>query len=213
MNADGIIGTSESHLGYNLYTYCENNPIIYKDIEGNFLGAIGAAIANVGKKIIQAVTTVVSSTIGAVFNMPVSASMLNKSMNNSNNKINSITEKKLITKVKKSSEMKKEINSCVSKNKNNKTFTCMGNIEFNNDLDLKYSVHGANYIIQGATNENTNTIDMQIKVYDIYDFGEGEYPPHSLTEAANFFGTTYENNKLLTPYYWDINYEVTIFKP
>ena len=45
MNADGIIGTNETYVGYNLYAYCENNPIIYKDIEGNFGVAIGATLA------------------------------------------------------------------------------------------------------------------------------------------------------------------------
>jgi len=215
LNADGIIGTNETYIGYNLYAYCENDPIIYKDVKGDFLGAIGTAIENVGKKIIQAVTTVASSAIGMVLNMPVSASMLNKSMNNPNNKINSITERKLTTKVKKSSEMKNEINKCVSNNKNQNSFKCEGTINgktgFISDKDLQVSVGKASYIIQGTKNSALNTINLDIKVYDKYDFDRRRDPWYNPLNAANNFGLKLQNNGLLTPYEWDINYKTIIF--
>lgn len=47
INVDSIIGSTQDHLGYNLYAYCSNNPVMYIDTEGEgpFLAAIGAATA------------------------------------------------------------------------------------------------------------------------------------------------------------------------
>ena len=37
-----IIGANETILGYNLYAYCDNNPIMNVDYNGNFTLALGA---------------------------------------------------------------------------------------------------------------------------------------------------------------------------
>ena len=39
-----IIGTNESYLGYNLYAYCDNNPINNTDPEGNFAGTLALGL-------------------------------------------------------------------------------------------------------------------------------------------------------------------------
>ena len=39
INADGIINGNLDIIGYNLYAYCSNNPIIYNDKDGESLGA------------------------------------------------------------------------------------------------------------------------------------------------------------------------------
>ena len=41
INADGIIGANGIFTGYNMFAYCNNNPVIYSDPDGKFLfGAI-----------------------------------------------------------------------------------------------------------------------------------------------------------------------------
>ncbi len=37
LSPDGLIGANGDIVGYNLYAYCNNNPIIYGDSSGNFL--------------------------------------------------------------------------------------------------------------------------------------------------------------------------------
>ena len=38
INADNLIGTTDKIITYNLYSYCENNPIIMKDYDGKIVG-------------------------------------------------------------------------------------------------------------------------------------------------------------------------------
>ncbi len=38
VNADNLIGTTDKIITYNLYSYCENNPIIMKDYDGKITG-------------------------------------------------------------------------------------------------------------------------------------------------------------------------------
>ena len=44
INADNLIGTTDKIITYNLYTYCENNPIIMKDYNGNVAGIDDAVV-------------------------------------------------------------------------------------------------------------------------------------------------------------------------
>ncbi len=74
INADGIIGTSETYLGYNLYAYCENNPITNIDGEGNF--SFKNMLANIGNGLNKAVNAV--------------SNTYNKAKSGVNNMINSI---------------------------------------------------------------------------------------------------------------------------
>ena len=53
INADGYVSTGTGLLGYNMFAYCNNNPIIYVDktgegigaLLGGFIGAIGGAVS------------------------------------------------------------------------------------------------------------------------------------------------------------------------
>ena len=52
INADDVelIGTSGTLLGYNLFAYCQNNPIMYSDPTGYFItpaNVIGAVISGI----------------------------------------------------------------------------------------------------------------------------------------------------------------------
>ena len=37
INADGFVSTGQGLLGYNMYAYCQNNPVMYVDLTGCFL--------------------------------------------------------------------------------------------------------------------------------------------------------------------------------
>src|SRR5699024_1967609 len=56
INADGTLHSGDELLGHNLYTYCNNNPINLRDINGNFpILAIINIIGNIVKSIITSV--------------------------------------------------------------------------------------------------------------------------------------------------------------
>ena len=44
LSSDTLMSTGQSALGYNMFAYCGNNPVVRKDASGNFWIAIGAAI-------------------------------------------------------------------------------------------------------------------------------------------------------------------------
>ena len=55
---------------------------------------------------------------------------------------------------------------------------------------MKYSVHSADYIIQGTKNIDTNTIDLNVTISDRYDFTEWRWSLNWI-DWANNFGVTY----------------------
>ena len=40
INADGYVNANGGFIGYNMYAYCSNSPIVYKDSNGNFIDTI-----------------------------------------------------------------------------------------------------------------------------------------------------------------------------
>ena len=78
--------------------------ISIKDNNGMFINFKTAA--EWGKMIVQTATAGVSSAIGHVLDLKSSSSLFNKSMFNSNSKINKKTEERLKTQIQSSKEMK-----------------------------------------------------------------------------------------------------------
>ncbi len=60
INADEIVGASDTHTGYNLFTYVGNNPVNNIDVSGRFLGKLTKTIKKVAKKVINKITNAVS---------------------------------------------------------------------------------------------------------------------------------------------------------
>ena len=52
INADGYISTGTGILGYNMHAYCNNNPVMYVDSEGNSPGLILGLVV-LGANVIQ----------------------------------------------------------------------------------------------------------------------------------------------------------------
>ena len=44
INADKYAGTGQGYLGYNMFAYCNNNPISCRDSKGQFVEIVGAAV-------------------------------------------------------------------------------------------------------------------------------------------------------------------------
>ena len=206
MNADGIINANKDFLSDNLYIYTSNNYITYQDTSGYFID-----ILKTSRNFLKSAAKTLSNLIGKKANMPASSGMLNSAL--AGTSLNNATKNIVTNKIKNSSEMKKEVNKCVSKNKNKNYFVCEepvnGSTGFVSDKDLHGAVGKANYIIQGVKNDSANTIDLNITVYDRYDFTEWRWSFNWL-DWANNFGLSYQSMGLLTPYNWDISYTISI---
>ena len=48
LNADGIVGANGGIEGYNMFAYCNNNPIMYADASGNFMRPTTVIINDIG---------------------------------------------------------------------------------------------------------------------------------------------------------------------
>lgn len=72
MNADGYISTGTGLLGYNMYSYCINNPIIYVDYSGTW----STHALLVGLSITVLTVTVVSVAALVLVTAPVSTPIL-----------------------------------------------------------------------------------------------------------------------------------------
>ena len=197
ISEDGIINGNLDFISYNLYVYVSKNSVFAQD-NGMFINLRTAA--EWGKKIIQGVTAGLSSILGAIGNLGISASMFNKSMLNPNKKVNKKTESNLKTKIQNSEEMKIAIDSCLKDSR-----TCTDSTVFVSDKDLAYSVGHANYTIEKKYNYITNTRYLKIRVFDTYDFDEYK-KGFSFGNMANNMGYFYQNNELLFSYEWDITY-------
>lgn len=96
INADGIIGSNDDFLGYNLYAYVSNNPISFYDSDGQLAIAIGIAGAIVGTMAGAIITTTVvknvTSTILAIANDVINSA--NALLNSLRNRTTTTTKKK-----------------------------------------------------------------------------------------------------------------------
>ena len=87
INADGLVSTGTGVLGYNMFAYCENNPVILSDENGHF-GIINSIFCAVATIVTAVVTTVI--TVQTVVNR-IKYGPITQQINNASKKYNSNT--------------------------------------------------------------------------------------------------------------------------
>ena len=164
LNADGIIGSSDGILNYNLYNYSNNNPINYSDIDGNYVGALTnpyvAGILLVGGLLLYAASrTVDSSAVAGAIGSLVSGSSSSKSKKNkktsnkSKTKTKTKTQTKTTTKTQTKSITAASVSSTTKKTKKEEHYVYR--LTDNNDVtiyvgrtvnpDVRKAAHGRDF--------------------------------------------------------------------
>lgn len=222
INADGIIGANNDILSYNLYAYVSNNPINNVDASGNWSlkGIIKSAInftqtivknvikstIGTGTKVVLKELAVVASLISSkTKNMPLSASLLNKSLiTGAFSTIDKKTEQMIINQTKNSTELREKISSAIKKSDSENSFYDMGrDLKFESTLDLHASLHGTSYIVTGERiGEKSWKVNVALR--DCYDFKRE--PFNSWLNLINNGAYLYQELGLLVPYRWDVSY-------
>ena len=168
INADGIIGANKDVNSYNLYAYCSNNPINNVDFSGN--KRLRDIFIDFGKGIIKAVEKTIIGLCTAFTNpiYPTSSQLLAHSLQSNPSDVylggNSTTAKQ----IKNSREFQDAINTIVSENYNSTLSNYKKGIIFENDMDLKLSLHNANMSVSGTLNNGLG--NLSVKITDKYDF-------------------------------------------
>ena len=204
INCDGLINSSETTQEYNLYAYCNNNFTGYRDEFGG--KGLLESIHGFASSAVSNVISTASKVIGCVWKKPVSGGMFSASLEKKNLEDSRYkkTKQQLTEKLASSSEIKEIVKNSVSTASGNK-FSKSGSTEFIKDRDLYLSVQHANYIVSGTKQNNYWTI--QVKVIDTYDFDKYR-DGYSFGVLANNFGYALQNNNLLQPYAWDVDFMI-----
>ena len=205
INCDGLIGSSKTVIGYNLYTYCNNNFICYRDAFGS-KGILGYIYDMVTSKVRETIFNV-SHLVGYAWEKPISGNMLSAALEKSNIDAYKYkdTKRQLIEKLAQSIEVKEIIKKNVSITSGN-TFKERGETEFISDSDLYYSVQHARYTVSGL--KQNNYWIVQVRISDVYDFTEWRKNIDRLGDIANDFGYILQFTKLIEPYAWDADFMI-----
>ena len=83
INADGYVSTGQGFIGYNMFAYCGNNPVMYKDEAGEFFAIIGITIGVKGLLGLLGLTT--CAAVATYISMPTIRSEVNSIVASSTN--------------------------------------------------------------------------------------------------------------------------------
>ena len=205
---DANTGTS---LSTNMFAYCENNPVQYKDSNGHSLIVIAASWA-----LRLSIMMYEYAAVGARFNN-------NIQLNNWWDPIGSAMRSRL----KSSSIIKSRVNKYIKNTSSKKkTYSKKEAVYFNKtsltaDLDLKYAVGHASDCTIKVTRTDTKQwftgkrkYVVQIKLSDVYDFKkftkkDAKFVTRSIN---NYFGYYPQEWGILKKYSWSINYSYDYYK-
>ena len=212
LNADIYCDTNTgTSLSTNMFAYCENNPVQYKDSNGHSLIVIAASWA-----LRLSIMMYEYAAVGARFNN-------NIQLNNWWDPIGSAMRSRL----KSSSIIKSRVNKYIKNTSSKKkTYSKKEAVYFNKtsptaDLDLKYAVGHASDCTIKVTRTDTKQwftgkrkYVVQIKLSDVYDFKkftkkDAKFVTRSIN---NYFGYYPQEWGILKKYSWSINYSYDYYK-
>ncbi len=201
INADGLVSTGQGLLGNNMYAYCNNNPVMYVDPNGNLSFSILGAIDMLKH-----------------FFFGHGEDKVYTQNSNISNSLND------------SAKMDEKIGEAISKYRNTGDNISDGSIGFGKEdgLDLWLSLRNCEYVItvsQGRIRDSKcRTLQekmrgrvvyiVHVKITDTYDFNGGQDVNDGIGSVLNNIGywfekngwgetydTTIEYSKIIDPYY------------
>ena len=176
INCDGLIGSSNTVIGYNLYTYCNNTPVGKLDIDGNFVLTAGTLFGNVIGKIAGTIVSTIGAAIagiGVVAGLAVGVVVTMIARN--------VVESIVSTKVTNSKDLKK---SRKSNKKNDCNDSCYSvYILTEGGLGSKVQYVGRTNDIARREKEHSNSVRKELHLQHIADnisYNESRYLEQSL---------------------------------
>lgn len=144
--------------------------------------------------------------MGALVNRPLAGDMFAKSFQ-PEKQLSQKTKNKLSEAIRNSKQVKSVVNECINEFKTNRDTYCSKDIEFTGHSDLHLSVGKAKVEVQVVQIEDKYWAD--VTVTDTYDFDEFR-KDISFGSIMNNIGFYIQNQNILVPYEWDVNYAVLV---
>ena len=185
INADGYVSTGQGFLGFNMFAYCNNNPVNYSDDNGNAPLKVARFLFTYfifggGKNLILNNFSFVSRAL--------------KRSKTMKNKINEEIEK-----YKKGEEYGK--GDVIFQKKEPDLWLGVRKADY--ELTIKEETKETGLF---KKKEKTRYV-VNVKVYDTYDFNVGDETGDGLGSYLNNFGYWMQENNLGKVYYWEAHYE------
>ena len=201
INADEPVMISQGV--YNLFSYCENNPVMGVDYSGKI--SIPDWIYFPLRRDIWLVASAFLTIKGYTV-----AKMMFKEALFGDRKLDKSQQNQIITKVKADGNFKKRIiNMVKSLGKNVGSFGMSFDFEFKN-ADLYYAIHRSECFMTGYIKNNVWTVSVEVS--DKFDFTEWwSFKNHgAFATLSNNLGTLLQQMGALKAYRWSVEYTIKI---
>ena len=218
LNEDGHL-SDDYIIGYNLFTYCYNNPVNMVDDDGDIprwmiVGIVHMAISGTrcwswyyrAKTMIASVGNAYLSYKG----YSLSRALFNHGMWGHGRRLSKSTNNLIVDRLKRSSIMKNAISNIIKKANGNRINT-RGSVEFTAkdkiNADLYYSLQHVSFSIKGI--KKRGVWYLTISVHDTYDFDNiRSFSKFSFGNAANDLGWAMQRVGMMTPYRISVTYNI-----